>query len=119
MNIYCAKCGAFFKNWKLDIIECCGKEMNILKDPVQGGVIPTKNVHLIIPDIQPYQAVAIDAKTGTAPMITSRKEHREFLKRNDYVVAETDSRKSKKDHGDYNVREHLAQATHDVLRKYR
>ena len=32
-----------------------------------------------------YRAAAIDKETGKRPMITSKKAHREFLARNDYV----------------------------------
>lgn len=39
----------------------------------------------IIPDIQPYKAVGFDVATGGAPAIGSRREHREFLKRNNYI----------------------------------
>lgn len=39
----------------------------------------------IISDIQPYRAVATDIATGKAPIIGSRAEHRDFLKRNKYV----------------------------------
>ena len=39
----------------------------------------------IIHDIQPYQAVVVDKITGKPPKIGSRREHREFLKRNGYV----------------------------------
>lgn len=39
----------------------------------------------IIPDISPYQAVATDVATGSAPAIMGRAQHREFLKRNGYV----------------------------------
>lgn len=39
----------------------------------------------IIKDIQPYQAVAVDARTGKVPRIGSRREHREFLRANNYV----------------------------------
>ena len=38
----------------------------------------------IIKDIAPYQAVAVDARTGKVPHIGSRREHREFLKANNY-----------------------------------
>ncbi len=38
----------------------------------------------IIRDIDPYKAVAVDIATDTAPAIGSRREHREFLKRNGY-----------------------------------
>lgn len=39
----------------------------------------------IIRDIDPYKAVAVDSRTGKAPRIGSRREHREFLKANNYV----------------------------------
>lgn len=38
----------------------------------------------IIKDIDPYKAVAVDIATDSAPAIGSRREHREFLKRNGY-----------------------------------
>lgn len=47
-------------------------------------------VRIIMPtmvqaDIQPYRAVVVDKETGRYPEIHSRKQHREFLARNDYV----------------------------------
>lgn len=39
----------------------------------------------IIKDIDPYQAIATDVATGKRPNITSRSQHREFLRRNGYV----------------------------------
>lgn len=39
----------------------------------------------IIKDIEPYKAVAVDARTGKVPVLKSRREHREFLKANRYV----------------------------------
>jgi hypothetical protein len=39
---------------------------------------------MVIPDIQPYQAVAADVD-GKRPVINSRSRHREFLKRNGYI----------------------------------
>jgi hypothetical protein len=47
--------------------------------------VPRRLMPLIVPDIQPYQAVAADIATGKAPVISSRSQHREFLKRNNYV----------------------------------
>lgn len=38
----------------------------------------------ITPDIEPYQTVAADKETGKLVNIRSRKDHREFLKRNGY-----------------------------------
>ena len=52
-------------------------------------------VRIIMPtmvqaDIQPYRAVAIDQKTGKLPVIESRRQHREFLLRNDLVEVGSD-----------------------------
>lgn len=33
-------------------------------------------------DIQPYQAMFIDKASGVAPLVTSRSQHRELLRRN-------------------------------------
>lgn len=38
----------------------------------------------IVRDIDPYKAVAVDVATGKRPVIGSRSEHRQFLKRNGY-----------------------------------
>ena len=46
---------------------------------------PQRLAPLIIGDSQPYRAVATDVATGTAPVITSRSQHREFLRRNNYI----------------------------------
>lgn len=48
------------------------------------------HVPYVQPDITPYRAAAIDKKTGVAPMITSRREHNDFLARNDYVCIGND-----------------------------
>lgn len=45
---------------------------------------------MVQPDIQPYRAVVVDKQTGKIPVIQSRKEHREFLRRNDYVEVGND-----------------------------
>jgi hypothetical protein len=39
----------------------------------------------IIREIEPYKAVATDVATGRAPIIKSRADHREFIKRNGYI----------------------------------
>ncbi len=119
MNIYCSKCGSFFKNWKLAIIECCDQEMKTLADPKLGEVIMRKASFHIAPDIQPYQAMAIDSKTGKAPMITSRRQHKEFLNRNNFVEVGNEMPKAQKAKADHNVRQELTQATHEVMQKYR
>lgn len=91
MDIFCAKCGCFFKKWTHGYRECCGMKMQELKPAKLGGVVAKKATHYIQPDIQPYQAMAVDKKTGVAPMITSRREHKEFLKRNDFVCVGNDA----------------------------
>lgn len=42
---------------------------------------PKKKTHYIIPDIEPYQAVAGDM---AGKYITSRSQHRDFLRRNNF-----------------------------------
>lgn len=55
----------------------------------------------IIKDIEPYKAVAGDiALGGKNPAIMSRREHREFLKRNRYVeIGNEPIRQRKPDYG--------------------
>lgn len=84
-----------------------------------GGVIVKKAGFHVIPDIQPYQAVAVDAKTGKAPVITSRKQHKEFLSRNGYVEVGNEMPKQREYDGDHNVRKELTEATHQVLSQRR
>lgn len=38
----------------------------------------------IIRDLDPYQAVATDVALGAPPFITGRRQHKEFLRRNNY-----------------------------------
>ena len=72
----------------------------------------------IISDIQPYQAVAVDVATGKPPKIGSRSEHREFLKRNNYIELGNDRIKPKPvDYGDISPRE--IKQTIDQLRSQR
>lgn len=89
-----------------DTPECCGERMkHVICAP------------MITPDIQPYKAIAVDKKTGKTPYITSRKEHREFLRRNNYVEIGNDSMKPRETRGDFNLRNDLAQATKKVLNR--
>ena len=53
---------------------CCGVVMEQVIKPTQ-----------VVRDIEPYMAIATDVATGKPPRIGSRREHREFLKRNGYV----------------------------------
>jgi len=83
--------------------ECCAQPM-----------VRVFSAPMIMGDYEPYQAVAMDKKTGTAPVITSRRQHVEFLKRNHYRMHETDSR-PREIQGDFNVRKELTEATKKVL----
>lgn len=75
----------------------------------------------VTPDIQPYQAVAVDKATGRVPVIESRTQHREFLKRNGYIEVgnERIGRKEGEVRGDFNLRKDLTEATREVLGKQR
>jgi hypothetical protein len=75
--------------------ECCGRKMH---------------------NITPYRAVAVDKKTGERPLITSRHQHREFLKRNDYVEM-PDLPRKREVRGDFDVKKELIDATKQVLGK--
>ena len=67
-------------------------------------------------DTPPYQAMAVDKKTGNAPRIEGRAQHREFLRRNGYVEVGNEIPKPRTEvQGDFNVRRELAQATRAVL----
>ena len=60
----------------------------------------------IIKDIEPYQAVATDVRTGKPPKIGSRSRHREFLKDNGYHEVGTEQPKPRKiDYNDVTPRE--------------
>jgi hypothetical protein len=86
-----------------DLPECCGKRMVNILSPTMVSV-----------DIQPYQAVAVDKRSGKRPYITSRKEHKEFLRRNDYVEM-PDAPKKRELRGDFDCKKELIQATKKVL----
>lgn len=59
---------------------------------------------MIISEIREYKTVAVDKETGKQVHIGSRRQHREFLKRNDYVEVGNDSiRKPKRDDGPANA----------------
>lgn len=97
---------------------CCGSEMSVLADPKLGGVEVKKASFHVNPDIAPYQAMGVDAKTGKAPVITSRREHREFLKRNGYIEIGNETPIPKREAPDHNVRRELAEATREVFTKH-
>lgn len=75
----CVKCSAektvFLPLADIDKVQKhCRKPMIRVYKPLQ-----------IVSDIQPYQAVAVDLATGKPPHIGSRRQHKEFLRRNKYV----------------------------------
>ena len=82
MPIYsyqCHKCEAIKDEYrKIDerniLPLCCGEEM-------QRKIVAT----MVSPDIQSYRTIACDKETGRKVTIDSRKQHREFLKRNDLI----------------------------------
>jgi hypothetical protein len=72
----------------------------------------------IIRDIDPYKAVAVDVATGKRPIIGSRRDHKNFLKRNGYheytpitpkaEYAEVDKRE---------LAQHVERARDEVMRR--
>jgi hypothetical protein len=94
-------------------------KMQELKPAKLGGVVAKKATHYIQPDIQPYQAMAVDKATGKAPMITSRREHNEFLKRNDFVCVGNDApTKAKPKEINVTSRQELSNAIDRVAEKH-
>ena len=93
-----------------DLPLCCGK--TTARRPMPA---------MVIADISPYQAVAVDVATGKPPVITSRSAHRDFLRRNNYVEVgnEMPDMSKRQVEGDFNVRRELADATHEVLSRHR
>ena len=119
MDIFCAKCGCFFKKWTRGYHECCGIKMQELKPARLGGVVAKKANHYIQPDIQPYQAMAVDKITGKAPMITSRREHNEFMRRNDFVCIGNEEPTRQKDKGiEVASRQDISDAVDRVAEKH-
>lgn len=61
---------------------------------MQRIIMPT----MVQADIQPYMSVAVDQETGKRVGIQSRRQHREFLRRNDYIEVGSDPiRKTKQE----------------------
>lgn len=56
-------------------------------EKMERRIMPT----MVQADIQPYMSAAIDKETGKPVGIHSRKQHREFLRRNDYVEIGNDA----------------------------
>jgi hypothetical protein len=93
-----------------DLPVCCGASMH------RKVCAPA-----VIGDIQPYQAMGVDVATGTAPVIRSRSEHRDYLRRNNYIEVGNEMPtppSARKIEGDFNVRAELTQAVREVLPRY-
>ncbi len=80
MPIYCysCTCGRQTEAWRSmdkrnDGPTHCGQTMSL-------KLVPT----MVQADIEPYRTVAADQESGKRLNITSRKQHKEFLKRNGY-----------------------------------
>ena len=85
----CSTCGTtheFFARVadRHDTPVCCGAPAALVISPP-----------MIQSDIEPYRAVAVDVATGKPPVIGSRAEHREYLKRNGYVELGNDKPRPK------------------------
>lgn len=87
-------------------VQClhCGQTEEIFRSLDQFDALPDHcgsqmqrmiSAPRVMSDIEPYQAVAADIATGKSPHITSRSQHREFLKRNDYVELGNDMPKAR------------------------
>jgi hypothetical protein len=94
--------------------------MNDLPECCDGHMRRKVCAPMVIADIQPYRAVAVDVATGKPPVINSRSEHRAFLKRNGYVEVgnEMPDMSKRKTEGEFNVRQELREAVREVLPKY-
>lgn len=87
-----------------------------------GAMVRKISAPYVQPDIQPYRAVAVDKKTGKMPVINSRREHREYLKRNGYVEIGNDIPKEppkREVRGDFVTKQEVAEVTKQVLAKQR
>jgi hypothetical protein len=59
----------------------------------EGRIVPKRLVEAarkepslhVIRDIDPYRSIATDVATGKRPIIAGRRQHREFLRRNNYL----------------------------------
>lgn len=112
-------------------IKCdhCGKEQDVFRSLAKIDDLPDccgERMHRqvcaphVVADIAPYQAVAVDVATGKAPVITSRSQHREYLRRNGYIEVGNEMPKPqrKEVHGDFNVRTELREAVREVLPRH-
>lgn len=114
MPIYpfrCPECGSYGDCYrtladydKMPVCECGAQTEKQLCAP------------FIQPDLAGYQALGVDVKTGNAPRIEGRTQHREYLKRNGYVEVGNDLPKSRQfDGSDKSLKGDVIEATKRVL----
>ena len=108
----------------------CGKEQDIYRSiakidhdlPACCGSTMRRRIcaPMVVSDITPYQAVAVDVATGKPPVITSRSRHKEFLRRNNYVEVgnEMPDMSKRRQQGDFNARAEIREAVREVLPRY-
>jgi hypothetical protein len=117
MPIYTMRCHCGFE---LDIYRTIAKIDDDLPKHCRKTMTRKIVAPMVIADAAPYQAIAVDAKTGTTPIIDGRAQHREYLKRNGYVEVGNDIPKPSGElKGDYNIRKELTSAVHEVMAKQR
>jgi len=101
----------------------CGDEQDVFRRLSQFNDVPMHcddemkrviTAPFVQPDIAAYQAIAVDKATGKPPVISSRSQHREFLKRNGYVELGNEMPVSHTSNMD-SPREELARVTKQVL----
>ena len=73
---------------------------------------------MVMRDIKPYQAMGVDVATGNAPVIDGRSQHREYMRRNNYIEIGNEQPKLRTEvRGDFNVRAELTAAVEQVMRR--
>jgi hypothetical protein len=110
----------------------CGAEQDIYRSvadmdrdlPVCCGAPMTRKVcaPFVAADLPAYQAVAVDKATGKMPVIEGRVQHREYLRRNNYIEVGNEVPKDPPKRelaGDFNVKPQLIEATKQVLAQQR
>jgi hypothetical protein len=112
------------------LCDSCGNEQDIYRSlaqidhelPTCCGQAMRRKIcaPMVIADIAPYQAMAVDVATGKPPVIGSRSAHRDFLKRNGYIEVgnEMPDISKRRQQGDFNVRQELREAVREVLPRH-
>ena len=108
----CGKCGRT-KHVFLSLDEHDDYEPTHCKKPMFQVISAPQ----IVRDIQPYNAVAVDIATGKPPCIGSRREHKEFLRRNNLVEVGNEKPKARETRGDFATGKDVKQAIDQLRRK--